>query len=306
MDNKLVSIALCTFNGELYLPEQLQSILDQTYTNIEIIICDDYSSDNTWSIIKSFQNKYPNKIKAFKNERNIGYNKNFERAISYCQGDYIAISDQDDIWLPDKVSSLLNILDSETTILAHCSSINFSNNKLKLHSDNRNWSYMFSGNDTRELIFKNLISGHNILFKKELVDKCLPIPEGIFYDWWIVTVATCYGNIVALPEPKVKRRIHGNNAFRSIKQKKVKKLERLSVFINHVSNLKLSPGTSTFINEARILIENKRKKYPGRFDKNLFFFLFKNRGLIFKYKKRSSVITKEWSSVKAAFSIASY
>src|ERR1700754_726282 len=108
MDEELlVSIALCTYNGEKYISQQLDSILRQTHRNLEIIIVDDCSADNTFNIVKRYS-ILDSRIKCFRNEVNIGFNKNFEKAIKLATGDYIAISDQDDIWLPGKVELLLN------------------------------------------------------------------------------------------------------------------------------------------------------------------------------------------------------
>ena len=76
----LISIALCTYNGSLFLEKQLISILNQTYKNIEIVVVDDCSTDNTFEIITTFALEYP-QIKSFRNTTNIGFNKNFEKAI---------------------------------------------------------------------------------------------------------------------------------------------------------------------------------------------------------------------------------
>src|SRR5215468_9284257 len=91
----LVSIALCTYNGEKFLQKQLDSLLEQTYPNIEIIAVDDASTDNTWRILMNSAKRYSNKLKLYKNEKNLGYSLNFERAIKLCRGDFIALSDQD-------------------------------------------------------------------------------------------------------------------------------------------------------------------------------------------------------------------
>ena len=87
--NNLISIAMCTYNGERFLNEQISSILEQTYRNFELVIVDDNSKDNTINIIKEYQSK-DNRIKLFQNNKNIGFLKNFEKAISLCRGDFIA------------------------------------------------------------------------------------------------------------------------------------------------------------------------------------------------------------------------
>ena len=96
--NELISIAMTSYNGEKYIREQLDSILTQTYGNFELIICDDRSKDSTVEIIKDYCIK-DSRIKLYVNEKNLGFKKNFEKAISLCKGEYIALSDQDDIYV---------------------------------------------------------------------------------------------------------------------------------------------------------------------------------------------------------------
>ena len=103
-----ISIAMTTYNGEKYLAEQLDSILSQTHTDWELIICDDCSTDSTWQILQEYAQK-DSRIKIYKNEQNLGFKKNFEKAIGLCTGDYIALSDQDDVWFPEHLSLLYSI-----------------------------------------------------------------------------------------------------------------------------------------------------------------------------------------------------
>src|SRR5258708_3925751 len=107
MTAELVSIALCTYNGEAYLKEQLDSLIDQTYPNCEIIIVDDCSKDGTVDILKQYANEYT-QIKLYINTENLGYTKNFEKAIVLCNGEYIALCDQDDIWDKNKISIMID------------------------------------------------------------------------------------------------------------------------------------------------------------------------------------------------------
>lgn len=101
-----ISVALCTYNGEKYIAEQLDSILKQTQLPDEIVICDDGSSDNTIGIIEELQIIYPI-IKLYKNTSSLGIIKNFEKAINFCSNGIILLSDQDDIWFPHKVQVIV-------------------------------------------------------------------------------------------------------------------------------------------------------------------------------------------------------
>lgn len=97
MSLKRVSVVLCTYNGEKYIREQLESIVSQTYPIHELLIQDDCSTDATPLIIEEYKEKYPF-IRFYRNKNNLGFNRNFWKAFEKVTGDYIAISDQDDIW----------------------------------------------------------------------------------------------------------------------------------------------------------------------------------------------------------------
>ena len=102
MEMKTVSVVMATYNGEQYLSEQIDSILAQSYPVHELIIQDDCSTDGTTDIVRRYMEKYPF-VKLFVNERNVGYNENFRRAAMHATGDFVALSDQDDIWFPQKL-----------------------------------------------------------------------------------------------------------------------------------------------------------------------------------------------------------
>ena len=103
-----VSIALCTFNGEKFLKEQLESFTHQTKLPDELIICDDHSTDTTLQIVESFIQSAPFNVRLYVNESRMGSTKNFERAISLSKGDVIFLSDQDDWWHPEKINTILD------------------------------------------------------------------------------------------------------------------------------------------------------------------------------------------------------
>src|SRR5437868_6261824 len=101
-----ISVALCTYNGEKYLPDQLASYLKQERLPDELVICDDGSSDNTVEIIKRFATEAPFPVQLHVNENNLGSTKNFEKAFQLCQGEIITPSDQDDVWHEKKLLQL--------------------------------------------------------------------------------------------------------------------------------------------------------------------------------------------------------
>ncbi len=95
-----ISIALCTYNGERFLNQQLASMAQQTRLPDELVVCDDRSTDRTLTMVREFAASAPYPVRIFQNEQNLGFAANFERAIRLCQGNLIALSDQDDIWYP--------------------------------------------------------------------------------------------------------------------------------------------------------------------------------------------------------------
>jgi glycosyltransferase involved in cell wall biosynthesis len=231
--NALVSIALCTYNGETHLIPQLDSLINQTYKNLEIVIVDDCSTDNTVNICTSYLEK-DSRIRLFKNEQNIGFNLNFAKAISLCRGYYIAISDQDDIWCLNKIEHLINIW-QEPTILMHHGYKIFKQEPLPpIHSKPTktlkciNAKYILSG---------NFIQGCTIVFKKEMVDNITVFPRDIFYDWLLGVIAYQKGEIQYCSENLIYHRRHSTSAFYSIPKTRKENIEtqmhHVKYFINN-------------------------------------------------------------------------
>jgi len=209
--NKIVSIAMATYNGEKFLKEQLDSILNQTYKNLELIICDDCSTDNTINIIKDFQKK-DRRIKLYQNKQQLGVLKNFEKAISLCSGEYIAISDQDDIWVANKIEIMLSEIEENILIYHDDLLIDRSGNLIHNSFFESNEIFINKEHKTKALIFDNWISGHASMFSSLLKKDILPIPcEMEHYDMWIAIVASKVGKIKYLNKQLVLWRQHGTN-----------------------------------------------------------------------------------------------
>ena len=194
---------MTTYNGEKYLKEQLDSIYAQTHRNIEVIVTDDCSTDRTVEILKEYEKAH--KLKYYINEKNLGFTKNFEKAISLCNGEYIALADQDDIWLAEKIEILLNNIQENLLIHSDCSIID-EENQVK----NQYWKKEH-GNSIciQNLLFNNVVTGCTVLFKKELTSIALPFPNIIAYhDWWLAICAAKFNKICYTPFPLVQYRQH--------------------------------------------------------------------------------------------------
>ncbi|MEI7525266.1 MAG: glycosyltransferase family 2 protein [Mariniphaga sp.] len=210
-----ISIALATFNGQNYIEEQLYSILNQTIIPFEIIICDDNSTDETLTIIENIAKSNP-MIKVFVNQDTLGVNLNFQKAITLCKGDYIALSDQDDIWKPEKLitqlESILKFKDnSEKGLLSvHDLSTISSRGELQLQSIYRNRINNIMPRHT--LLFANNYWGCTMMFNSALKKLILPFPKEIHtHDHWIALNAFCCGQIITIEEQLIYYRRHDAN-----------------------------------------------------------------------------------------------
>lgn len=200
MNLPLISVAMCTYNGEQYLQEQLDSILNQSYPNLEIIISDDCSNDSTIQIIQSYQQQ-DKRVKLFKNKKNLGFLKNFEQSISLCNGAYIALADQDDIWKKDKLELFYNEIGDNVLIYSDAIIIDKDSQEIGVQLV-RPKSNLCQGHCNKAFFLNNFVSGNTMMFKQELTKYILPIPEEMSYhDIWIGFVASTYSTITFTDEP---------------------------------------------------------------------------------------------------------
>jgi glycosyltransferase involved in cell wall biosynthesis len=215
-----ISVALCTYNGEKFLKQQLDSILDQTVNVNEIIICDDCSTDNTQNILFDYLKQYPDIFKIYINDENLRSVKNFEKAISLCTGDIIFLSDQDDVWDRTKVEVFKINFEKKTEINAICSNgfiitdTGEKLNKLTIWSvpnllKNKNISF-----DYFNIIafIENIATGAGMAFRSKIRPDILPIPvrEGFHHDEWIALITSQQNSFMMIDEKLFSYRLHFN------------------------------------------------------------------------------------------------
>lgn len=212
-----VEILLATYNGEKYLKCQLDSILNQTYKNIKILINDDASTDGTVNILKEYEAK-DNRIQVQYNEKNLGYIKNFEKLLARVQTKYFMLSDQDDYWMPDKVEKSLNRIVEQDADLVFTDLEAVDENLSTITPsviNFRGFKKNIEKHDDYKLVFLHncAVTGCTIITKKELIHKYVPIPEKepMVHDWWMALMIGQEGKISFLDEPTIKYRQHGNN-----------------------------------------------------------------------------------------------
>jgi len=197
-----ISVCIATYNGESYIKEQLESILCQLHFDDEIILSDDSSSDNTITIIEAIGDE---RIKLFKGQIFASHVYNFEHALKHANGEYIFLSDQDDIWLPHKREVMLKHLKSYDLVLSDAFVVDDKLNPL--HPS------FFAFNHSKKGIFKNLYKnsylGCCMAFNRDILNKSLPFPKDInMHDWWIGMIAELYGSVYLNNECLIQYRRH--------------------------------------------------------------------------------------------------
>lgn len=225
----LVVIVLATYNGERFLSEQLNSILDQTYLNWHIVVSDDGSSDQTQSMLGNFIERNPGKMTLVKHEGEGGACANFlyalDKALDLTKGEYFAFCDQDDYWEPNKlevsVAKIRTIENGGKTPALVFSDAAVVDSELKITADS---FFDYTGVDCmrtklNELLVQNPISGAGMLFNRALgsIVSHSTYNESIWmHDQWVGLIAACFGSIAAINEPLFKYRQHESNAMGAI------------------------------------------------------------------------------------------
>lgn len=240
--NTKISVCMAAYNGQKYIETQIASILAQLSYGDELIIVNDCSSDHTVEVITAIKDP---RIKIVNNKVNIGVIKSFEKSIAHASGDIIFLSDQDDIWMPDKVSEIISIFNKnqDTTIIvtdamlmdgqgAHIEDSFFAATG-KFHSG------------AFKTIIKNRYLGCTLAFRRKMVEYILPFPKDIpMHDIWIGIVNDIYGEAYYIDKPLVKYRRHESNVTNLSSNNLIKAIKyRIDLIksITYLLNKKYSP-----------------------------------------------------------------
>lgn len=206
----MISIAMATYNGAKWIQEQVESILSQTIQDFELIICDDCSTDGTWEVLNAIKQTDP-RIYIHRNEVTLGFKKNFENAISLCNGELIALSDQDDIWFPKHLEILKNAMVGDSQIVcARPVFVNEFNQVLPRKYDYFRMSCPPKTNlDTARhiLLGGSNYQGASMLIRRTFFEYAFPIPDRVkFHDNWFALLACFTGGLVYVDEPIMRYR----------------------------------------------------------------------------------------------------
>jgi len=215
-----ICIAMCTYNGSTYLREQLDSIAGQSRLPDRMVVVDDHSGDRTLGILHDFARTAPFPVEVIGNASNLGYVKNFEKAISVADGDIIALSDQDDVWLPSKlarIESTFSEYPDADLVFSDAVLVNRERNFLpyglweSIEFDSRRKKLVQLGKAFNVLLRRNVVTGATMAFRSSFKPWVLPIPAQWTHDEWIAILIAATGNIRLIPEKLIEYRQHGAN-----------------------------------------------------------------------------------------------
>lgn len=217
----MISVAMTTFNGEKYIEKQIESIIHQSLSVDEIIVCDDGSTDHTVELIKKYD------VTLIQNSQNLGYKLNFKKAMEKCKGDYIFLCDQDDIWEKDKVKDMMHIMESHKNIHVLASSFTYIDGQDQMISTTLNKGY--SNNNlynkevekddlvsvlTDEFIYGNYFQGCALVMDKQTRDFVVQhFDDRLPHDWIIGLYASIDGGMYFYNKSEFKYRIHSDNSI---------------------------------------------------------------------------------------------
>lgn len=244
---KRVSIALCTFNGEKFIKEQVVSIINQTRLPEEIVICDDLSNDKTVDIINQIALESNVEIKLYINKERLGVTKNFDKAISLCSGEVILLSDQDDFWINTKIEKILKVFENfpDVDILFSDALIVDENLNKKDILSNRTINKSKKMIERREflkaMLKNNVMTGMTMAFSKKIKQYISPIDNLWIHDYWIGIIGSTIGEVYYCNEQLVLYRQHVNNLIgsrnKTYYRKFVQNIQKIEKYRQHVKNM---------------------------------------------------------------------
>jgi glycosyltransferase involved in cell wall biosynthesis len=276
------SIVLCTCNGERYLDEQLASLRAQDGV-AEIVAVDDASTDGTPEILGRRAAEDP-RIRVFRNATRLGVTANFERAIGLARSPWVALSDQDDVWLPGKLGRMRARWDGVSGLVHHASRKFRGIRVPRLPTIAAGEGRKFHGRDWRRLLYRNTIVGHTTVLRADLARALAPFPAGLPHDWWLGLGAAILGRVQFVDENLVHYRIHGANAYHAagshyarIRAEHRLRLRLLQAVLRR-PELTLGAADRRFVGDYLALL---RDSGPGLFSGRLLAFYLRYASILF-------------------------
>jgi alpha-1,3-rhamnosyltransferase len=257
MESK-VSIIIPTYNGEKYIKGTIESCLNQTYPNVETIVIDDCSNDNTVSILK----EYGEKIRLYLNEENQGISKNVNKGVGLSEGKYFILLGHDDLLAKNHVEVMVNEFINDTLVAIHCNSmlIDSLGKKIKLSRDNIT-QIKKTNNCIFELSIDNFISSCGMIHKKKVFEKVKGWDETykLYGEWLYYIKSLEHGSIGYSDKVHAFYRRHETNITNTFQNENTRK--NLEIYFNNCRSKAIKQGKFNLIQLLNIKIYNTRKKY---------------------------------------------
>lgn len=275
-----ISVAMTTYNGEKYLREQLDSLYSQTRIPDEIIVTDDLSSDNTVKILEEY--KKNKGLKYFINEKRLGVNKNSEKCIKLCSGNYISFCDQDNIWFPEKIEkSYIKLKEIEKNGIPSLVKVNH----IEINDKNEIIRYKKMKDSClfTDIVFDFYLLGCTMMINRKMLDYILPFPETsvVYGDAYVYYTSLIVGNQYRISEPLMYYRRHFSNLTGKYKKDSIsKKIFKIFIKLDRTKYFPLFYGRIAkrmeYISEVqnRYFIEGRKEFYTKVYkigkEKNVF------------------------------------
>ena len=258
-----ISIAMATYNGGKYLQEQLDSFVAQTRLPDELIITDDCSTDQTEAIVREFANAAPFTVEFHRNEKNLGYCGNFNAALAKTTGDLVFLSDQDDVWFPDKIEHMVGLAESNPEALVLMNDAALTDGELNEVGLTKIGQIRSAG-----LGMKSFVMGCCCAIRRELLNLCVPIPSGVAgHDNWLVAFADGLEAKVVDDTPLQYYRRHESNESQFIANRttKVTRFDSLLSSLKSVRNSDAMLQASSSRDQLELVVHGiaKAKRLAG-------------------------------------------
>jgi glycosyltransferase involved in cell wall biosynthesis len=284
-----ISVALCTYNGERFVAEQVASILAQTLAPTEIVVSDDASTDATIRIIEDViatAGAPVPSLRVLRNPTALGVVRNFEQAVSACSGDLIALCDQDDRWAPHRLELMAKAFATTPDLLL------LSSNARLIDDDDRPLGYSLfdaitftaaeksavrAGDGFATLLTRNTVTGATTVFRRSLLELALPFPDAWVHDEWLAIIAAASGRIDFLDDELVDYRQHGGNAIGAVRlgfgarlrrlrepraERNRRLRERAAALVERLRSMNM-PNSFALLAESKLTHEQVRSELPA-------------------------------------------
>lgn len=268
MNPLTIGVAIITYNGLKYLPQQLASILAQTRPVQHVVISDDRSTDGTWEFLEAWAKDAPVRVTLIRNETQLGLGRNFEQSVAAVEADIVFTCDQDDVWIPERVALLAQVFEEQPAVLLVHTDATLVDadgrdmgttllGELQLSPAER--AAIQAGQAFPVYCRRNVVTGATVAIRQVLLQMARPFPSNTFHDAWLALLAAAAGEVRLLDVPTIHYRQHGNNLVG------VKKKSAWMKFRHMVWQLRGPAELGVTINkarESRATLYERLARYP--------------------------------------------